>query len=267
MHIKIVSKYDASKVLFDGDTANLSEANLSEANLSWANLERANLTGANLNGANLKWANLSEANLERANLSKASISEANLSKASISEANLSEANLSEANLSWANLERANLTGANLTGANLNGANLERANLKWANLSEADLYGANLSEADLTNTLYDPNKQIAKERMPQSNNYEQANNGWLIGYRTKISSRNIPGGNGKTYNVGCVYQAPIFSVSHRDCDHGLYFCRSLEELRLMHSEPAIKIMFNPEHAIQFNGKARARGFVVLEDVKE
>ena len=242
MHIKIVSLYDASKVLFYGDTANLSGANLSEANLS----------GANLSGANLSCANLSVANLHEANLSWA---------------NLSCANLSEANLSWANLSRASLTVANLHEANLSGANLTVANLHEANLSEANLSEANLYRANLEETIFDPNAIIEEARRPSNTKYENTNNGWLIGYRTKKSERSIPGGNGGTYNAGCVYQAPIFSLSNLDCDHGLYFCRSMEELRIMHSSPAVKIMFNPEHAIQFNGKARARGFVVLEDVKE
>lgn len=105
MEIKIVSRWDSSKVIVCGQyenikdcleknrTANLSRANLFRANLSGANLSRANLFGADLSGADLSGADLYGANLSRADLSAAYLSRADLSEAYLSGANLSGANL------------------------------------------------------------------------------------------------------------------------------------------------------------------------------
>ena len=87
--MKIFSRYDSTKVVFEFPGNRLSGADLSKANLS----------GANLYGANLSGANLSEANLSEANLRGANLSEADLSKADLSGANLYGANLSGADLS------------------------------------------------------------------------------------------------------------------------------------------------------------------------
>jgi uncharacterized protein YjbI with pentapeptide repeats len=162
--IKIVSRWDSSKVLFESDTAqnvrecvveaiaqvaDLSRANLSGANLSGADLSGADLSRANLFGAHLSRADLSGADLSGANLFGAHLSRADLSGADLSGAHLSGANLSGANLSGANLSGADLSGADLSGANLSGAHLSRANLSGANLSGAHLSGAHLSRADLS----------------------------------------------------------------------------------------------------------------------
>jgi len=56
--VKIVSRWDSSKVLFESTTSN----SLKEAVIE-ARRQRANLSGANLYGANLSGANLSGANL------------------------------------------------------------------------------------------------------------------------------------------------------------------------------------------------------------
>ncbi len=136
--IKIVSRYDSSKVLLSGKYESVKDCleknrrvNLYGANLSGANLYRVNLSGANLSGVNLYGANLYGADLYGAYLSGA---------------DLSGANLYGADLAGANLSRANLSGAELSGAKLSMANLSGANLSRANLSRADLSGANLSGA-------------------------------------------------------------------------------------------------------------------------
>jgi hypothetical protein len=188
-------------------------------------------------------------------------------------ADLSEANLSGAKLSGANLYGADLSRANLSGADLSGANLSGADLSEANLSGADLYRANLSGADLKNTRFDPNKEIEEKNNPNKKEYKKAGMrglpGWLIGYRTENSSRIVPGG-GTIYRIGMAYQAPLFSLDiNQDCDHGLYFCRSIEELK-QHKDndnDVIMVAFNPKEAIQFDTKARTRSFIVIGKVKK
>ena len=142
---------------------------------------------------------------------------------------------------------------------------DTANLSGANLSEANLSGANLHEANLSKTKLEPNKEIAIENTPKSKDYKAYRKiaGWLIGYRTRNSSRIVPGG-GSSYNDGMVYQSTLFSVDiGQDCDHGLYFCRNKKELR-QHSESdeVITIAFDPKQSIQFANKARTRAFIVI-----
>jgi len=68
--IKIVSRWDSSKILVAGKYADIKEcleknrgANLRNADLGGANLRNADLGGANLGGANLRNADLRNANL------------------------------------------------------------------------------------------------------------------------------------------------------------------------------------------------------------
>ena len=137
MSIKIYSRWDSSKVIYESETAEAMKDAVIEAVSKYADLSRANLSWADLSGADLSGANLSGADLSRANLSRADLSGANLYGADLSGADLSRANLSRANLSGADLSGANLYGANLYGANLSGADLSRANLSRANLYGAD----------------------------------------------------------------------------------------------------------------------------------
>ena len=95
-------------ILFTGDTANLTHANLKGADLTDANLTCADLRGANLTGADL-----------------------------------TDANLRGADLRGADLTRADLTGANLTGANLEGVRLQKSSgLRYAYCSFTGLGAAN-----------------------------------------------------------------------------------------------------------------------------
>ena len=95
--VKIVSRYDSSKVLVCGNyesvkdclEKNRDKANLYEADLSGANLYGADLYGANLSGANLYGADLYGANLYGADLSGADLSGADLYGADLSRAYLS----------------------------------------------------------------------------------------------------------------------------------------------------------------------------------
>jgi uncharacterized protein YjbI with pentapeptide repeats len=174
----IVSRFNASKVLWQGEAENvrdavikaikesanlryadlryadLSEADLTSANLSDADLTSANLTSADLRSANLRYANLRYANLRSANLSEADLTSANLSDADLSEADLTSADLSSADLRYANLRYANLRSANLSDADLTSADLSEADLRYANLSSADLTSADLRYADLSDVKKD-----------------------------------------------------------------------------------------------------------------
>ena len=93
--MKIVSRYDCSKVIFEADAESVLDL------VGKANAARADLAGADLAGANLYGADLYGANLEGAYLARAY-------------------------LAGANLAGADLYGANLEGANLEGAYLARA---------------------------------------------------------------------------------------------------------------------------------------------
>jgi hypothetical protein len=135
--IKIVSRWDATQILFTFDVPEGMESGMQmRAALEAARGSRANLSRADLSGADLSGANLSRANLYGADLSRA---------------DLSGANLSRADLSGANLSRANLYGANLSGADLSGADLSRADLSRADLSRADLSGAKNAELAIAMT--------------------------------------------------------------------------------------------------------------------
>ena len=168
--IKIVSRWDSSRVLFECEIpegldsgmamrhalekavesrAYLSGADLSGADLSRAYLSDAYLSGADLSGADLSDAYLSDADLSGADLSGADLSGAYLSGADLSRADLSRAYLSRADLSRAYLSRAYLSGADLSDAYLSRAYLSRADLSRADLSRADLSDAYLSGADLS----------------------------------------------------------------------------------------------------------------------
>ena len=60
--MKIFSRYDSTKVIYEFNGADLSGANLRSANLSSADLYGANLSSADLYGADLYGADLSSAN-------------------------------------------------------------------------------------------------------------------------------------------------------------------------------------------------------------
>jgi len=141
-HFQIVSRWDETRVLYEGEAETLKDlvgtavsagaylagAYLDGANLDGANLAGAYLAGANLDGANLARANLARANLDGANLARANLAGAYLARANLARANLARANLARANLARANLARANLARANLAGAYLAGANGEKLTL-------------------------------------------------------------------------------------------------------------------------------------------
>jgi len=83
MTIKIVHRYDSTRVLYEGEhetvrdaveAAVKAQANLAGANLYGANLYGTNLAGANLAGASLGGACLAEANLDRAKINSGTVS-------------------------------------------------------------------------------------------------------------------------------------------------------------------------------------------------
>ena len=77
MNIKIVSRWDSERVIYEGDAESLKNllvkalnegANLSDANLSDANLSNADLIGANLSDANLSGAKIDGEQITKAPL-------------------------------------------------------------------------------------------------------------------------------------------------------------------------------------------------------
>ena len=68
MTIKIYSRFDPTKVLFEDDADSLQGANLQGADLRGANLQGVDLQGANLQGADLQGAYLRGANLRGAKI-------------------------------------------------------------------------------------------------------------------------------------------------------------------------------------------------------
>jgi uncharacterized protein YjbI with pentapeptide repeats len=99
--IKIVSRYDKSKVLYVAKGA----ADVRAA------VEAAVASGANLGGADLRGANLGDADLGGANLGDADLGGADLRGADLGDADLRDANLGDADLGDADLRDANLRGA------------------------------------------------------------------------------------------------------------------------------------------------------------
>jgi uncharacterized protein YjbI with pentapeptide repeats len=149
-----------------GETVDLSGADLSHLTLRGINFLGANIKGANftqseLIGARLNKSDLSDAILKNADLSKCNLNGVNLTHADLTEARLSQADLSGAHLRKAVLTRANLTQSTLYRAILHNTFLEEANLsqtrsqkadlKRANLNNAFLFQADFSDADLTET--------------------------------------------------------------------------------------------------------------------
>ena len=79
--IKIYSRYDSKKVIFEYKGYSLRYADLRNANLRYADLRNANLRNADLSGADLRNANLSYADLRNANLRNADLSGTDLRNA------------------------------------------------------------------------------------------------------------------------------------------------------------------------------------------
>ena len=120
--VKIVSRWDSTKVLFECEAPEGLESGL---HMRFA-LEKATEARASLAGAYLADANLAGAYLAGAYLADANLADANLARAYLADANLARAYLAGANLAGASLARANLAGASLAGANLAGASLAGA---------------------------------------------------------------------------------------------------------------------------------------------
>jgi uncharacterized protein YjbI with pentapeptide repeats len=139
---KIVSRYDATRVLWEGPAQNMREA------VVLAVAKHSNLYGADLRGAYLEGADLRGANLRGAYLRNADLYGAYLRGANLRGAYLEGADLYGANLYGAYLEGADLYGADLRGADLRGADLRGANLRGAYLTGAYLTGAYLTGAYL-----------------------------------------------------------------------------------------------------------------------
>lgn len=181
--MKIVSRWDNSKVLWEGECNNIREE-----------LEAAVKAGACLESANLAGADLSGAYLARAYLAGAYLARADLAGADLSGTNLAGADLARAYLESAYLARADLSGAYLAGAYLAGAYLESADLARADLSGADLAGADLAGAKGLN----PNRVCGLRIL-----LEQS--GPIRAYKLVTAEGIGPYNGGITYQVGQSYE--------------------------------------------------------------
>jgi len=78
MTVRIVHRYDSTRVLYEGEHETVRDAVeaavKARANLAGANLYGTNLAGANLAGASLGGACLAEANLDRAKINSGTVS-------------------------------------------------------------------------------------------------------------------------------------------------------------------------------------------------
>jgi hypothetical protein len=122
------------------------------------------------------------------------------------------------------------------------------------------YNPNLKGADLTDTILDPEKSLPTFDIT---GFETDNNN-LIGYRSKRSlyyTNNI-------YAVGETYTAPYFSCCDKtECHPGLYFYKSIEELKLFDSsiKEIVKVSVDPLKAIKAGSKYRCKEFTVIEEM--
>jgi len=110
--IKILSRYDSTRVLYECEVTDEQQASGSAMRHA---LEKATAAGADLRGAYLRGANLGGANLYGAYLRGAYLRGANLGGANLYGANLGGANLGGANLGGADLRGAYLHGKKLVG--------------------------------------------------------------------------------------------------------------------------------------------------------
>jgi uncharacterized protein YjbI with pentapeptide repeats len=150
--VKLVSRWDSKKVLWEGEAASIAEAvkkaRAADADLGGADLGGADLGDADLGGADLGGADLGGADLGDAYLGGAYLGGADLRGAYLGGAYLGGADLRGAYLGGADLGGADLGDAYLGGAYLGGADLGDAYLGGAYLGGADLRGAYLGCADL-----------------------------------------------------------------------------------------------------------------------
>lgn len=153
----------------NGETLNLTGADLSGKDLSEYDLTHVNLRNANLEGANLYHSDLSDSDIAGAHFVKANLKGAKISRAhancadftgadltlarfnycSAVEINLSETIAIEAQIKQNGMIAANLERANLTKATLDHGQFPQANFRHANLDGASLIATNLGAADFS----------------------------------------------------------------------------------------------------------------------
>lgn len=162
----------------------------------------------------------------------------------------------------ADLTGVDLRGVNLRGADLNGADLRWANLRWANITETDLSGADLTRANLYGanlhgTCLDPMTPPNGD----AEEFETVDDGqWCVGYRTA----NSPWMHGPGYNVGGLYEAPVFSVSNTECHPGIFVCPTVESAKECGDE-IIKVIFRPWECHHVGEKHRVTWLIVWDTV--
>ena len=165
----------------------------------------------------------------------------------------------------ANLYEADLYKADLRGADLYGANLYEADLRGASLYEADL-----SLANLTGTCLDPTAQLPSLDLEDDANAFAANvkatendPEFLYGWRTAKSAHCTTNGVYVTYEPGCEYKAPWFSVSDTECHPGLYFAPSVKWLEENgYSGPFVMVKALKTETFKAGEKYRCKRFWVL-----
>lgn len=143
---------------FEGQRANLLNANLQGIKLNHANLEKAFLRGADFTGSELIGVNFQQAELSEACFSKANLSNANFWKAKLTKADFSFSLCMKTNFEETDLLRADFYNATLTDAFFAKSILNRADFQYANLTnslfvEADTKDANFKEANVSKAVY------------------------------------------------------------------------------------------------------------------
>lgn len=203
----------------------------------------------------LKGAYLANSYLEDINFQGADLREANFYNTSHREANFVGANLKHANFDCGVLFEANFSRANLTGANLSFTNIEGANFTGANLTDTCLDPqAKLPSLDLGGD----EKAFAANAKATENDPE-----FLYGWRTASSRFCKTKGRFISYEPGCEYVAPWFSVSKADCHPGLYLAPSVKWLEKKgYQGPYIMVKALKTETIKAGEKYRCKRFWVL-----
>jgi hypothetical protein len=225
MKIKIISRWNIKKILFETDAENIGAA-VAAALAIHADLCGANLCCANLRGANLCGADLCSADLRGANLCGASLCGADLCGASLCGASLCDANLCGADLRGADLRGASLRGASLCGASLCDANLCGSDLKTL-LPQRTI----LPDGDLIGWKKLQGGTICKLQIPLT----AKRVGGLIGRKCRAEYAVVLEGegeglhNGHVYKVGDTVKPDKYDPNPLvECSNGIHFFISKQE---------------------------------------
>ena len=134
--------------------------------------------------------------------------------------------------------------------------LERYNKGARDFSDADLSGADLSGADLRGTCLDP---MVPPNCGTSDFETIDGEQWCVGYRTQ----NSPHMEGDGYQVGELYEAPIFSTADTECHPGIFVLPTVKSAQKWGPE-IVKVIFRPWECHRAGDKWRVRRLIVWSD---